>query len=210
MELHPILLLQFVTCTAVFQIQGDPNRNFLFQMALFLKWYIFEPRLVKPKWVWEVAVFCVKSKFFEKLQKNYKFLQNKESFRPRVIWNKKFRFGSPCNCRKVLIKWLYFDPCRYVLKILVQRNRLDLVEDLLDNGADVTQHGGWKRWERNAVMNNQTFCLAFVEHFDVFLKLFHRTGLHVALHFDYLDIAKILVDSDTSKISLNTQDNDGR
>ena len=132
------------------------------------------------------------------------------SFRPRVIWNKKFRFGSPCNCRKVLIKWLYFDPCRYVLKILVQRNRLDLVEDLLDNGADVTQHGGWKRWERNAVMNNQTFCLAFVEHFDVFLKLFHRTGLHVALHFDYLDIAKILVDSDTSKISLNTQDNDGR
>ena len=44
----------------------------------------------------------------------------------------------------------------------------------------------------------------------IFLNLFHRTALHVALHFDYLDIAKILIDSDTSKISLNTQDYEGR
>ena len=66
-------------------VQGDPNRNFLFQMALFLKWYIFEPWLVKPKWVWEVAVFCVKIKFFEKFKNNYKFHQNIEMLAPGFV-----------------------------------------------------------------------------------------------------------------------------
>ena len=35
----------------VLMIQGDPNRNFSFKMALFLKPYIFDPMLVKSKTV---------------------------------------------------------------------------------------------------------------------------------------------------------------
>ena len=42
-------------------IQGDPNQSFPFQMAVTLKLSSPDPMLVKPKCVWEVAVF------FEKL-----------------------------------------------------------------------------------------------------------------------------------------------
>ena len=35
------------------KLQGDPNRNFLFQLALPLKVCIFDPILVKTKCVWE-------------------------------------------------------------------------------------------------------------------------------------------------------------
>ena len=38
-------------------IQGDPNRNFLFQIAVSLKRSIFDPSLVKPKCVLGVADF---------------------------------------------------------------------------------------------------------------------------------------------------------
>ena len=138
------------------------------QMDVTLKVCISDPMMVKPKWVWEVAVFCVKSKFFEKFQKITSFSKIKKcyialefepgtssildqsstsrpqrklridchfsciyfkclkksadtkktatcqthfgftkiawemnSFRPRVIWNKKFRFGSPCICLSI-------------------------------------------------------------------------------------------------------------
>ena len=46
-------------------IQGDPNRIFLFQIAPLLNWYIFDPMLVKPKCVWQVAVFFSVSWFFQ-------------------------------------------------------------------------------------------------------------------------------------------------
>ena len=46
-------------------VQGDPNRNFLFQIAPLLNWYIFDPMLVKPKCVWQVAVFFSVSWFFQ-------------------------------------------------------------------------------------------------------------------------------------------------
>ena len=39
------------TAENVNKIQGDPNRNCLFQMAVTLKVCIFDPMLVKPKWV---------------------------------------------------------------------------------------------------------------------------------------------------------------
>ena len=39
------------------QIQGDPNQNFPFQMAVTSKPFIFDPILVKPKCVKEAAVF---------------------------------------------------------------------------------------------------------------------------------------------------------
>ena len=42
-------------------LQGDPNQNFPFQMTITLKISTSDPMLVKPKWVWKVAVF------FEKL-----------------------------------------------------------------------------------------------------------------------------------------------
>ena len=42
-------------------LQGDPNQNPLFQMAVPIKLRISDPKLVKPKCVWEAVVF------FEKL-----------------------------------------------------------------------------------------------------------------------------------------------
>ena len=39
------------------QLQGDPNRNFLFQMSITLKLSISDPMLVKPNWIWETVVF---------------------------------------------------------------------------------------------------------------------------------------------------------
>ena len=42
-------------------IQGDPNQNLLFQLALCLNVGIPDPKLVKPKCVWEAEVLCVKS-----------------------------------------------------------------------------------------------------------------------------------------------------
>ena len=57
------------------EVQGDPNQNLLFQLALSLNVGIPDPKLVKPKCVWEVEVFCVKSKFLEKLEKNKDFHQ---------------------------------------------------------------------------------------------------------------------------------------
>ena len=43
------------------QLQGDPNRNCLFQMAVTLKKCISDPMLEKPKWVREVAGFFLKN-----------------------------------------------------------------------------------------------------------------------------------------------------
>ena len=40
-------------------VQGDPNRNFLFQMAVPLKLSISDPMLVKPKCVWEVCASII-------------------------------------------------------------------------------------------------------------------------------------------------------
>ena len=42
-------------------IQGDTNQILLFQLALSLNVGIPDPKLVKPKCVWEVEVLCVKS-----------------------------------------------------------------------------------------------------------------------------------------------------
>ena len=39
------------------ELQGDPNQSFPFQMAVTLKLSSSDPMLVKPKCVWEVAVF---------------------------------------------------------------------------------------------------------------------------------------------------------
>ena len=47
-------------------LQGDPNQNLVFQMAVALKLCISDHMLVKPKLVWEAVVFCVKNYIFEK------------------------------------------------------------------------------------------------------------------------------------------------
>ena len=46
-------------------LQGVSFEILLFQMAVALNWWGSDPKLVKPKCVWE-AVFCDKSKFFWK------------------------------------------------------------------------------------------------------------------------------------------------
>ena len=38
-------------------LKGDPNQNFPFQMTITLKISVSDTMLVKPKCVWEVAVF---------------------------------------------------------------------------------------------------------------------------------------------------------
>ena len=88
-------------------VQGDPNRNFLFQIAVSLKRSIFDPSLVKPKCVLGVADFFQFSAVCLQFPKKSATLQthfglynmgsNIHSFWAMAIWNKKFRFGSPCN-----------------------------------------------------------------------------------------------------------------
>ena len=41
-------------------LQGDPNQNLKFVLAITLKICISDPMLVKPKYVWEVKVFFKK------------------------------------------------------------------------------------------------------------------------------------------------------
>ena len=43
------------------ELQGDPNQNPLFQMALSLNQSISDPMFVKSKLVWEAVVFCDKN-----------------------------------------------------------------------------------------------------------------------------------------------------
>ena len=38
-------------------LQGDPNQNLRFLLAITLKIYISDPMLVKPKCVWEVYIY---------------------------------------------------------------------------------------------------------------------------------------------------------
>ena len=47
-------------------LQGVSFEIFWFQMAVELNWWCSDPKLVKPKCVWEVAVFYSKSNFFKK------------------------------------------------------------------------------------------------------------------------------------------------
>ena len=69
------LILDLSQASNFILIQGDPNQNLLFQLALSLNVGIPDPKLVKPKCVWEVEVFCVKNLFLEKLGKNKNFVQ---------------------------------------------------------------------------------------------------------------------------------------
>ena len=54
-------MTRFERFTNMTYLQGDPNQNLLFQMALPLKQCISDPMFVKSKLVWEAVVFCVKS-----------------------------------------------------------------------------------------------------------------------------------------------------
>ena len=56
-------------------LQGVSFEILLFQMAVALNWWDSDPKLVKPKCVWEAVVFCAKSNFFSKNLKNEKFHQ---------------------------------------------------------------------------------------------------------------------------------------
>ena len=53
------------------ELQGDPNRNFWFQMAITLKLSISDPMLVKPKCVWEAVVFFNFRKKFQLFVYNF-------------------------------------------------------------------------------------------------------------------------------------------
>ena len=62
------------------KLQGDPNQNFRFQMAITLKLNTSDPMLVKPKCVWEAVVLFWKIvnkqlknvNKFSKIEKNYR------------------------------------------------------------------------------------------------------------------------------------------
>ena len=49
--------------TVIFKLQGDPNQNLKFVLAITLKLCISDPMLVKPKCVWEPSVFFNFQKF---------------------------------------------------------------------------------------------------------------------------------------------------
>ena len=47
-------------------LQGDPNQNLKFILALTLKVSISDPGLIKPKCVWELSVLFGTIKIFQK------------------------------------------------------------------------------------------------------------------------------------------------
>ena len=51
-------ILLWCSILSIHNVQGDPNQNLLFQLALSLNVGIPDPMLVKPKCVWEAEVFC--------------------------------------------------------------------------------------------------------------------------------------------------------
>ena len=51
----------------LFVLQGVSFEILRFEMTVALNWWGSDPKLVKPKSVWEVAVFCAKSNFFQKI-----------------------------------------------------------------------------------------------------------------------------------------------
>ena len=62
------------TINAYTLVQGDPNQNPLFQMAVPLKLCISYPMLVKPKCVWEAVIFLKNCK--QTAEKCKKFFEN--------------------------------------------------------------------------------------------------------------------------------------
>ena len=63
-QLMSYVIVQHTLCKVISEngyLQGDPNQDLLFQLALPLNVGIPDPKLVKPKCVWEVEVFCVKT-----------------------------------------------------------------------------------------------------------------------------------------------------
>ena len=91
-------------------LQGDPNQNLKFVLAMILKVCISDPMLLKPKCVWEAVVFFNFRKNFQLFVYNF----SKKAFTSqthfgfnnigsemhifRVIakTNFEFCFGSPC------------------------------------------------------------------------------------------------------------------
>ena len=74
----PLWLEWTRTCAGVFDLgkfellkeeidtlQGVSFEILLFQMAVAFYWWHFDPKLVEPKCVWEVAVFVLKVDFFK-------------------------------------------------------------------------------------------------------------------------------------------------
>ena len=88
-------------------LQGDPNRNFLFQIAVSLKRSIFDPSLVKPKCVLGVAdffsVFSCLFTIFKIMRHSWntfwslQLIVRKHNYGATAIWNCNFWFGSPCT-----------------------------------------------------------------------------------------------------------------
>ena len=54
-------------------VQGVQDQNFRIQTAITQKLCTWDPKLVKPKCVWEIYISSDKVSFLKKLQKNTKF-----------------------------------------------------------------------------------------------------------------------------------------
>ena len=64
-QINLLLRLAEITDNMV-HVQGDPNQNLKFILALTLKVSISDPGLVKPKCVWELSVLFSTIKIFQK------------------------------------------------------------------------------------------------------------------------------------------------
>ena len=62
-------------CSHPSLLQGDPNQNLKFLLAIILKTSISGPRLVKPKCVWLLSVLFSGIKNFQKTWEKKNFLQ---------------------------------------------------------------------------------------------------------------------------------------
>ena len=122
--LHAILLQGELICC--FILQGDPNQNLRFLLAITLKICVFDLMLVKPKCVWEVYIYfenckqtAEKSKWMYASQMHFGFTNmGSKVDRFRFITSQRVKNGTrtPCTCtlayvgkhsvRKILPYWV--------------------------------------------------------------------------------------------------------
>ena len=110
---HQLLTQRASWCVYIALLQGDPNQNLKFVLAITLKTRVSDPMLVKPKCVWELSVFFNFQKFVYIFQLFVYNFSNKTDdsqthfgfinigsemliFRVIAKTNFKFWFGSPC------------------------------------------------------------------------------------------------------------------
>ena len=103
-------------------LQGDPNQNLKFVLAITLKICISDPMLVKPKCVWEVKSFLFFSCLFTIFQKNF-HLPNTFWLQQHMVRNAYFEIYRQKKFQILIRVSMYYDSGRNQKIHIIKRDR---------------------------------------------------------------------------------------